>query len=1450
MRRAVAIAAAVLIGLLGLAGAAVWVLTRAEFADAVRGRLVREASLALRRDVVVTRLSGDPIRGIVLEGVRIPNRGSPGTFFEAPRVVVRFDPRRLAADLWGGRGVAASIITVELDHPVLVLSRDMSGRWNYADLLVPGEPQQELAAAFRAGVEVREGSLVFTDALHFVTAPFAARFERVTGRLDFSGAPLMRGMLDAVNVDGTTPATVRVTGTARLAAGTFDLDLQIAGGAVGHWGRYLVRLPRVGWLGGTFDGAAYLLASPWRGAVALDYRAALTFRDATAILLPQQTVLAAINGPLQVDNFVVTSPGMTMDVGGSPVWVRGDIVYSPALDLDLVVRSTRLDLRTLQRLVFPQSRIRLAGIARGEARVTGALDSPVVEGMIVRAAGSVDRQGFTDLSSDFSLAGGWLTFANLRASSGGGRVEGQARLDVQNGDFFLVAHARDVDTRALPGMGITIDPTLRGPATGVVLSSRTAGTVSAQARVQIGAGGILGISFDRLAAGFWYDRGRLELDYLAARSGPNSVHASGVMDQSGHLAFALTASQINLRTVGERFGLQRWLAGTAEIWGTIAGTRRAPVLLADVDARAGALGPFPFDAARGSIRLTSTGLSSPRLSLVDGQGTYIAAGSINWSRRRLDLAVAAERVPAQRLLEIARAPLSLVGTVSASVRLTGDLANPQASGTVDLTEGRVEGQPVDRARGTFRWTGDQLLIDEAVAQVGTSVLQGVGSVTRAGRINLGFAAKNFELRDIGILRSDFVRVSGTVDLTGSIGGTVRAPTVAAALSSTSLTVNGQSFDRATGSARYAAGRLSLRPLFLEQGDGRYRFSGDVTFGTAPTVSIEAAAERGELATLLGLAGIRPPFALRGTVDGSFAVTGRIANPSARLDFHLRDGRVGDHVIREAAVDATLANRAIALRTLTVRPQRGELIGAGTVNLGGGSDVEFAGRGLDLDLLRPLLRIDRPLAGTLDFTVQLSGPINDPQAGVSASVSDGAIGAAAFDRLLLQAFYDRGQFQIEQGLLQEGPHKARFGGSLPFNPARLRFDEDRPMDLQVALDGGDLSVIGLFTDVLERASGPLRGELHLAGTVARPNIRGTVQITGGVVKLRGIDPEFTEVTGIVAFSADQATVERLTARAGDGTLALTGRVGITAFRLDRLDVRLEAAGARLAYRPYVTGIVDGTVRLEGTAQRPVVTGAVTLSNGDVNVGAGVAAPGGNGIPVSLTNPALNVDLRAGEGLWVNVGGLRFQVHGVLHAAGLWRRPLLSGEVTADQGTFRAFNTTFTLTEGRAAFAEFRGILPFVDAVAETRVGSTVITLHVTGTPDNLTLSLSSDPPLSRQQIVNLLASQTGITQLFAGDLEGALRAQLSQAIFGSVNLVIARALGLDEFTIVYDFVRPLQLRIGKLLIRNLYLTFASTFGIPPLHVASLEWRFTANRRLALSIDNFNQFSILYLLTYRW
>jgi autotransporter translocation and assembly factor TamB len=52
--------------------------------------------------------------------------------------------------------------------------------------------------------------------------------------------------------------------------------------------------------------------------------------------------------------------------------------------------------------------------------------------------------------------------------------------------------------------------------------------------------------------------------------------------------------------------------------------------------------------------------------------------------------------------------------------------------------------------------------------------------------------------------------------------------------------------------------------------------------------------------------------------------------------------------------------------------------------------------------------------------------------------------------------------------------------------------------------------------------------------------------------------------------------------------------------------------------------------------------------------------------------------------------------------VWQQPQLSGEVESVRGSFSAFNSTFTLTDGRATFAEFRGTTPYVDAHAETTV----------------------------------------------------------------------------------------------------------------------------------------------------
>src|SRR3989304_5543033 len=63
-----------------------------------------------------------------------------------------------------------------------------------------------------------------------------------------------------------------------------------------------------------------------------------------------------------------------------------------------------------------------------------------------------------------------------------------------------------------------------------------------------------------------------------------------------------------------------------------------------------------------------------------------------------------------------------------------------------------------------------------------------------------------------------------------------------------------------------------------------------------------------------------------------------------------------------------------------------------------------------------------------------------------------------------------------------------------------------------------------------------------------------------------------------------------------------------------------------------------------------------------------------------------------------------------------------------------------------------------------------------------------------------------------------------------------ARGLSEFTIEYGSPRPLQLRIGRLLVRDLYVRLTTIFEQPTRFVWSLEWRFIRNLMLSFSVDN--------------
>src|SRR3989441_3975784 len=1134
----------ILIVILG-AGLA-WLAGSGALAGSVRAAAVAQIAQALGREVHVARLAGDPLRGIVLDGVRIAAPpGERGTFFDVTRIVLRFHPLTLVVDLLRGRGAATSLATIELDRPVLVLSRDAADRWNY-----PRLPQRRTGGAGLAGftgtLDIREGTLIVTDAWQ-QPVPFSAHFERVTGRLSWSESPRLRIEMDAVNTDGRTPALLHVAGIALPAQGVVDLAFTTRGASAAHWGEYLAQLDWLRWTGGTVDGDAHLLVSRWGPETAFDYRANLRMHDGRAVLLPTQVMLSGIEGPLVLDNRRVTSDGLAMVVDASPVWMRGEITHMAGAHLDLVIRSASLDLTTLKRLFFPSAGLQISGRTGGEVRVVGSLDSLLVDGAVTSGAGRIQGQAFSDLSTHLQLYGGVLVFDGLDSALDEGRTRGYVRLTLPTREFFVLADLERVDARSIGSLDLLPIP-VRGEATGFIAAAGTPGSIVGQARLGLARGEVAGVVVDHADAVLGFGRGVVDVDRFEAHRGPAVAHATGTIGHSGTLDLALVATNMNLQALGGFAGPGRWLAGTADLDRYLTGAVAAPVVSGRLDAREGRLGPFPFDQATGAVQLSATGLMTSGLVLRDGEGLYEAAGEVRWGApEHLDLALRARRIPAQRLFDIAKIPLDVTGTVDGTVRLTGTFNDPRADGAVTLTDGFVGGQPVDRAIAAFRWTGGGLQLDEALLEVNASRIAIHGSVDQHGQLALSFATTDFDLHDAAALRNGAVHIDGAINLEGTLSGSLTAPTVTAALSSTTIRLNGQPVDRVEGTLSYQRGRFTLAPLSLFHEGGTLELSGSALLGEDPVLDLRASAQQVRLSTLLGFFRIRPPFALNGRVDGEIGVSGRVSDPAAVLTAQLTDGVAGRHAIRPAPVNATLAGPAVTLRTLSITPEQGSVIGAGRIDLGGASELEISGQGLSLGLLQALAGGRRSMDGELEFTLQLSGDLADPLAGLSATVTNGVVGSAPFDRIILQAYYRHGLLFLEQGLVQQDRHKVKVTGTVPIDPLRVRVDDIQPLDLHVSLIDADLSMLSLLTERIEQGRGPLAGELHLTGTSAQPHLEGTLTSSGGVVRLHGLEPNLTEPQARLELTECEAPAAELRARAGAWALGSSRLVGLQRFR---------------------------------------------------------------------------------------------------------------------------------------------------------------------------------------------------------------------------------------------------------------------------------------------------------------
>jgi translocation and assembly module TamB len=522
-----------------------------------------------------------------------------------------------------------------------------------------------------------------------------------------------------------------------------------------------------------------------------------------------------------------------------------------------------------------------------------------------------------------------------------------------------------------------------------------------------------------------------------------------------------------------------------------------------------------------------------------------------------------------------------------------------------------------------------------------------------------------------------------------------------------------------------------------------------------------------------------------------------AKGSGTLEQPVVNGRLGvsSLVLNGEPVGAVVADAVTHGRQLQLTARsafsKTTLLLAGDVELRGDMPgkmtVKFSG--LDVDPFLPT-EIRGHITGHSSMSGQttLEGPLKQPRLlrgdlrieAFSVEVervpiaSDGPIEVALSDELL----------SVQRCSLVSEDSRVTFIG-------RASLKDDRRIDLR-----SQGSVNLKFAHILDpdvSSYGLVNIDVAVNGTAANPVMSGRINIEHAGLSMIDAPAALGDINGSLVLNQNRIEVERLTARTGGGLLNIAGFVtyGRT------IGVNLTAQGTEIRFRYAGISVTsDQTLHLQGTLQNTTLSGDITVTrfaqipSSDLTF-AVAQASGPPRVPnprSPLNNLHFDVRIASSPELTVQTSLAKLSGDVDLSLRGTAARPVLLGRINVAEGDIKLNGTKYHLERGDITFTDPVRIDPVLNIEATTRVRDYDITIGLHGTMERLNTTYRSDPPLSSEDIVALLAfgrtqqENAMNTTPQSGFAETASGAMIGEAINQTLSNRVTRLFGVSSIRI--------------------------------------------------------------------
>ena len=479
----------------------------------------------------------------------------------------------------------------------------------------------------------------------------------------------------------------------------------------------------------------------------------------------------------------------------------------------------------------------------------------------------------------------------------------------------------------------------------------------------------------------------------------------------------------------------------------------------------------------------------------------------------------------------------------------------------------------------------------------------------------------------------------------------------------------------------------------------------------------------------------------------------------------------------------------------------------------------------------------------------------------------------------------------------------FKGAFALNGSVKKVTQGGELALDAELSPIDLGILVGVVPRLTRASGSLSGSVKIAGKASQPEFDGTMKIRRGEFGWKGLPGALTDVEIDLVADENEARITRAVGRFLGGDVSATARMPLKGGQIGVAEATVTARQLFVSPVEGVRATIDADLAVSLNPYAATAAGKLPLIGGDISVTSfeytkpitielnGITG-GARRTVVEAYDPSLDavtlaLDVRSRAPLRIrnNLVDAQLEIdQRGLHVSGTNQRIGLRGEMsTRPGGHFRVFANDFEVQKGIIRFDDPTRIAPHVDITATTEyrrysntlatggaasnttggAGSTTgavsgagqggslwrIKLHAFGDVDNLQVDMTSDPPLSREDIFFLLT--IGLT-----------RAEVDQVRYGGAAAglafeTIGTASGVDRavkqaIPVIDDFrpgtaysprtgrVEP-NITVGRRLTDNVRARLTSGLAEDPQLRSTIEWRLNRSLTVEPSYDRINTVS---------